>query len=116
MKLRQWSFSRSRTPNSGESRAMTGGLRSSGRLKSSSPRMMNQVIDEWIPAQVVQFQQFREGDNALLKVSGLAPLQPLVISRRHSGARRGAHRGRFPGKRGRTSGQGSDAAAQLQDR
>jgi serine protease Do len=38
------------------------------------------VIKDWTTAQVVQFQQSDDGDNALLKVSGLAPLNPLVVA------------------------------------
>jgi hypothetical protein len=40
----------------------------------------NQVIDNFTTVQVVDIQEFDEGDNALLKISGSQPLTPLVVA------------------------------------
>jgi hypothetical protein len=44
------------------------------------PDNPSRVIDRWTTAQVVDFQKFDDGNNALLKVSGMRPLTPLVVS------------------------------------
>lgn len=40
----------------------------------------HRVISEFTTAQVVDVQNFDDGDNAVIKVSGMPPLQPLVIA------------------------------------
>jgi len=44
------------------------------------PEGPHRVINQFTTAQVVDVQNFDDGDNALLKVSGMPPLQPLVIA------------------------------------
>ncbi|OBI46866.1 hypothetical protein A5708_12875 [Mycobacterium colombiense] len=44
------------------------------------PMQPNRVISEWTTAQVVDFQAFDNEDNALLKVSNVAPLQALPVA------------------------------------
>lgn len=44
------------------------------------PEGPHRVINQFTTAQVVDAQSFDDGDNAVLKVSGLPPLQPLVIA------------------------------------
>ncbi|MCG5433406.1 serine protease [Mycobacterium sp. MYCO198283] len=40
----------------------------------------DRVIDQFTTAQVVDFQPFKEGDNALLRVANIPPLKPLVVA------------------------------------
>lgn len=44
------------------------------------PESAKRVIDRPITAQVVDFQPFTDGDNALLKAPAVRPLQPLVVA------------------------------------
>ena len=44
------------------------------------PEGPNRVINQFTTAQVVDAQNFDDGDNAVLKVSGVPPLRPLVIA------------------------------------
>ncbi|MGE0220036.1 trypsin-like peptidase domain-containing protein, partial [Mycolicibacterium sp.] len=46
-------------------------------IQTESP---SRVVDEFVTAQVVDFQRFDDGDNALLKVPASKPLKPLVIA------------------------------------
>src|ERR1700742_336973 len=44
------------------------------------PELQNRVITQFTTVQVVDAQSFDDGDNALLKISGMPPLKPLVIA------------------------------------
>lgn len=44
------------------------------------PEGPNRVINQFTTVQVVDAQNFDDGDNAVLKVSGMPPLRPLVIA------------------------------------
>ncbi|MBD0323432.1 MAG: trypsin-like peptidase domain-containing protein, partial [Aldersonia sp.] len=45
-----------------------------------APNTEGAVVDTWTTAQVVTFQKFEDGDNALLKLSGVPEAKPLVVS------------------------------------
>ncbi|MCX5041915.1 serine protease [Aldersonia sp. NBC_00410] len=45
-----------------------------------APNTDGTVVDSWTTAQVVTFQKFEDGDNALLKLSGVPETTPLVVS------------------------------------
>ena len=45
------------------------------------PQDPQRVIDSWTVVQVVDTQKFLDGDNALLRVSGMGPMPPLAISK-----------------------------------
>jgi hypothetical protein len=45
-----------------------------------APNTEGSVVDTWTTAQVVTFQKFEDGDNALLKLSGVPETTPLVVS------------------------------------
>jgi serine protease Do len=46
------------------------------------PQMVGRIITQPVTADVVEFQKFGDGDNALLKVSGLPPLPALPVADR----------------------------------
>lgn len=49
-------------------------------VKVVQPEGPNRVINQFTTTQVVDAQSFDDGDNALLKLSGMPPLKPLVIA------------------------------------
>ena len=49
-------------------------------VQVTQPEMPNRAISQFTTVQVVDAQSFDDGDNALLKVSGMPPLKALVIA------------------------------------
>jgi serine protease Do len=50
------------------------------KVEVIQPQNPNSPIERWSTAQILDFQRFDDGDNALLKLAGYPPLKPIVIS------------------------------------
>lgn len=69
------------------------------------PEMQNRVINQFTTVQVVDAQSFDDGDNALLKVSGMPPLKALVIANKAPDPGTALTSVGFPGNIGDTTDQ-----------